>query len=281
MSASGGYVDNIVNGERVALEINCVSNADLSVLKHNIETNLKRPLPRFTDRPGFMMCKGEPLAIVAGGPSVKKLIPRIAEFKNILVCGSAHDFLISQGIVPTYAVASDADPSGYLNNPHKKTTYLLASQCKPEVFDALEGYKVEMWNLRGQIAPEYEEDLAFFQGEGTISWGCTVTLNAIQISMMLGFQDLHFFGLDSCYANDGSSHAYAGPGEDNKIWVEIGEERQCFLTSLAWMAQAEQFFRLVEVDGRYFHSTIHGGGLIAEMVRQGEPGLSDLVSLHA
>jgi hypothetical protein len=281
MGAAGGYVDNVIDGQVTPLEIRCVSNADLDVLRRNVETNLKRPLPRFTDRQGFMMARMEPLAIVAGGPSVKALLPRISEFKNILVCGSAHDFLISHGVVPTYALVSDANPGGYLSNPQKETTYLLASQCKPEVFDGLASHNIEMWHLRGQVTETESEEAQFFPGERTISWGCTVTLNAVQIAMMLGFQDLHFFGLDSCYAEDATSHAYAGPQEDQVIRVEVGPARRAFLTTMGWAAQAEQFFRLVEIDGQFFHSTIHGDGLIAEMVRQGEPGLSDLVSLHA
>ena len=45
------------------------------------------------------------------------------------------------------------------------------------------------------------------------------------------------------------------------------------------MEQANQFFKLVEVDGQFFHSTIYGDGLIAAMVRYGDQALSTFVSL--
>ena len=69
----------------------------------------------------------------------------------------------------------------------------------------------------------------------------------------------------------------AGSLEYQKVPAKVGERE--FISDLGLMEQANQFFKLVEVDGQFFHSTIYGDGLIAAMVRYGDPALSTFVSL--
>lgn len=283
--ADDGYVDYLDAEGRVApLKINTYTLVERQRLRDNIELNLKRPLPRFVGRENFCQVKPGPIALVSSGPSLRETINDLRDFEVVMTCGSAHDFVAKAGIVPTYAVVSDAgkEDKGNLTLAHKDTTFLLASQCDPGLYEHLKDHKVEMWHYRGQATQSEEEEAELLKGEPSICWGCTVTLNSISLALMLGYQHLHFFGFDNNYEDYGlSSHCtqIAGGYEYEKMPVTVGPEKKMFITNLNLINQVNQFFRILEVDGRFFHVTLHGDGLTAEMIRQGESGLSEYVTL--
>lgn len=251
-------------------------------LAANIAANLKRPLPRFVHREGFGLIKEAPLAVVAAGPSLRDTIDRVRDFKNILVCGSAHDFVVRAGIVPTYALVCDGgkEDKGNLSLPQKETTYLIASQCDPSLFDHLKDYKVEIWNYRGQAKATLAEEHELLNGEPSLSWGSSVSIVAIHLCMMLGFQRLHFFGLDSCYGDHGMAHhceEIAGSMAYQKMPATCAG--RTFISDLALMEQASQFWRIVEAQHQFLHCTLYGDGLISWMADHGEPGLAQYVTV--
>ncbi len=282
-----GYVDYLdAEGRAAPLTIKTYTLIEKQRLRDNIEANLKRPLPRFVGRANFCQVKPGPIAIVSSGPSLRETINDLRDFEVVLTCGSAHDFVVKAGIIPTYAVVCDAgkEDKGNLSLPNDKTTFLLASQCDPGLFEHLKGHKVEMWHYRGQATSTEspEDEAALLKGEPSIGWGSTVTLNAITLSLMMGYQHMHFFGFDGCYGDYGlASHCgpIAGGLDYEKMPVQVGPEKRVFITNLNLLNQVEQFFRIMEIDGRFFHVTLHGDGLTAEMVRQGEAGLDEYVTL--
>ena len=249
-------------------------------LDRNVRANIKRPHPRPFDRPDALEIKNEPLAIVAGGPSLSRTLDQLREFKNVLVVASAHDFVSQAGISMTYALIGDGIPTmaDYLRYPQKNCTYLLASQLDQKCFDAVEGCPVEIWHYAHQVEPEA------FNGERALISGASCTIVAVQAALIMGYQHLHFFGFDCAFEMD--THAY--PITDNVvhnevITVKVGDEKTPIRTTLSLSTQALCFFEIVRSDdpGRYFHSTIHGGGLIAEMTRQGNAELRQRVAVAA
>ena len=283
MDQAEGYIDTVRDDGSVGpLKIETHTLIAQEQLAKNVSENILRDVPRFHGRPGFAECRHESIAIVGAGPTLRETVDKLREFEHILVCGSAHDFVVRAGIVPTYALVSDGgkEDKGNLSLPQAETIYILASQCGPGLFDHLADHKVEMWHYRGQCATDPKEEAEILKGEPAISWGSTVTINAVQMAMLLGFQDLHFFGFDSCYGDYGMAHHccdISGALEYKKFPAKIGDQE--FISDLGLMEQANQFFKLVEVDGQFFHSTIYGDGLIAAMVRHGDPALSTFVSL--
>lgn len=275
------YIDVVRDGAVTQLEIVCTSFVRPEALAENVRTNIKRDVPRFHKVSGLQVSKHDPLAIVAGGCSVQRTIDTVRGFEKKLACGSAHDWMVEQGITPTYALITDgvSNMKNCITKPQKETTFLLASQCEPALYDRLSGHKIEMWHFRGQVTADPDEEKEIFQGEPVFNWGCTVTLNSIAMALMMGYQHLHFFGFDSCYPDFKNTHAYNAHSAfiPDKHFVRVGPRG--FITDMGMMAQAEQFFRLVQVHGQYFHSTIHGDGLIAEMVNQGDPALLNYISL--
>lgn len=283
MEQPHGYVDVIRDDGRVVpLKIETRTFIEREQLAKNITANLGRDLPRFVDRLGFGQIRNEPLAIVGAGPSLSETVNRVRDFENVLVCGSAHDFLVRQGVIPNYAVVCDGgkEDKGNLSLPQKETAYLIASQCDPGLFDHLSGFHVELWHYRGQATETLEEEAVLLNGEPGLAWGSCVGIVSISIARMLGFRHLHLFGLDSSYGNYGMDHhccKIAGSMEYQKVPATVAG--RTFISDLALMEQANQFFRYVEDQYQYFHATIHGDSLIAHMVRHGEPGLEKLISL--
>jgi hypothetical protein len=253
-------------------------------LAENIRVNIERPVPRFASRPGLGIARvpAEPLAIVAAGPTLNDTIDRVRGFKNILVCGSAHDHLVRAGIVPTYALVCDGgkEDKGNLSLPQAETTYIIASQCDPGLFEHLKDHKVEMWHYRGQASPDLDAERVLLKGEPSLSWGSSVTVVSIQLCMLLGFQDFHFFGFDSCYGRHGIDHHCTqvhGALDYQKMPATVAG--RTFISDLALMEQCNQFFRIVEAQGEFFHCTFYGDGLIAWMAKNGEPGLETYITV--
>ena len=252
--------------QRLALLV--VSHSSDAERISNVQINIKRNLPRLRELPGLFLKRGEPLAILGGGPSLKDNLDKIKQFKYTMVAGSPHDFLIQNGIVSSFAVATDAIPDSlrHYQHPHKDTSYLLASQCPPELFDRLEGHKVCLWHFLGQI------DEKHYNGEGSNFWGCMVGVNCIQMAFWLGFQELHFFGFD-CSLTDTETHSYDvteyADLMSKRTLATVGEEKNQFWTTAGLLAQVEHFLEIFRsTDGYYLKGYVYGPGLLADVIRQ-------------
>src|SRR5262249_8099191 len=93
----------------------------------------------------------EPIALVCSGPSLAQTWEEIKGFYKILTCSGAHNFLIERGIVPTWHAETDprAHKACFVKPSHAAVEYLIASNCHPDLFDALEGRTVRLWHVMG------------------------------------------------------------------------------------------------------------------------------------
>ncbi len=240
-------------------------NAPLDGIMRNIKRNLRRDLPRLHQLARYGQYAGpEPLAIVAGGPSLNKTLDKLRVMDRIMVCGTAHDHLVRAGFYPNYAVLCDADPASadFIQKPLDGCHYLVATCCHNVVFERLRDHRVTMWNT-------FHGDRDCFGGEPIIQGGCTATLRAISIGVMLGYLRQEFFGLDSSFEDDDDHHAYPGAVEQpERINVRVGgDDGRVFRTTPGWLAQATHFREMVRNMGYMFSPVVHGDGLIAEMMK--------------
>ena len=275
------------DGKEVPLIVVCKARIPESVRADNVKRNIQRPVQRYMNLPYLMRQRADPIALVGGGPSVAKYLDKIREFKAVMACGSAHDYLVTNGITPTYALATDPaeETINYYQHRSEKTMYLLASQCNPNMYEWLEDHAVVMWHFRGQI-----DDETVFQGEPQISWGCMVGVNAVQMALLLGYQHQHYFGYDCCVG--ARSHAYDLPEWENKeineartiatITSETGEQSQ-FCTTTALITQAAQILEVYKSeDGMYLKGYVYGNGMFANIIRQSPPTMANwLVAVDA
>lgn len=257
--------------------VNTTAAIDSGITLEMMKKNIKRNLPRLHQLPEFKKIKREPIALVGGGPSLKDTKEELREFKNIIACGSAHDYVIEQGIVPTYATVCDPDAisANYLKYPHKDVNYLVSSGCDTAVYKALDGFKLTQWHcysdeyLKHQA--ELEED---FQAVGG---GCTVGLRSLSIALMFGYSDIHFFGFDSCLGVNKEHHAYGFTDEAKEqlghiYQVRLGMNKQMNTEKIFYcagyqLAQCSHFKEFYQQYHKFFTPTFHGEGLMTEVIR--------------
>lgn len=198
---------------------------------------------------------------MAGGPSLNDTIGELRQFRNIMVCGSAHDHIVSLGIKPTYSVFCDAGSAiPFFKRKQKDCTYLLATQCDPALFDHLSDCQITMWDLNGFV------DASEFNGRGRINGGTTAALRAPSLALVLGFSDFHLFGVDSSFDNDVGRHAYDYEDETEGapfVYAKVNE--RVFLTTKQFIAQAQDFQQICTNYGTMFSVKVYGDSLMAEV----------------
>lgn len=232
-----------------------------NVVDEVISTNLTATMEREYDLMQLGAEEGKGLvSIVGAGPSLAFTYKDISG--DIIACNSAHDFLIGKGIVPRYAMLWDAHAViAKVFTPHKDVTYLVGSRCHPDVFTKLEGYKVKVFHVLGDAQIE-DHLLRYKKNEPMIGGGSSSATRAAYVAGALGYQGaMHFFGVDSSYANDEETHVSGSVVEQKKMKLRCCGE--WFLVA-PWMAMQAGDFKLLipHLEARGFKIIIHGTGLV-------------------
>lgn len=247
----------------------------------NVVRHARLDLPRLHKEPGFMQKKGpnRRIALIGGGPSLKKHIETLKKFDGeTLVCGSPNDYVLSQGIVPTYVALCDPDAimADYVRITHPDVKYLVASGCHDAVFERLKDHKVVLWHCHSdEYAKAMQEADPDYFGVGG---GCTIGLRGLSIAIVMGYEEIHFFGFDSCMGEENEHHAYDFVTDTEVIGeiyqIKVGSlydgaegASKTFYCAGYHLAQAEQFKLFYSQYGKSFNPTFHGGGLLEATAR--------------
>lgn len=258
---------------------------DRDTARANIVHAMTLGLPEIDQLPEWEKNKfGEPIAIVASGPSLRYTLAELAGFKIIMLAGSVHDFAISRGVKPSYTVLVDPTPkvvASYLKRRSSTCNYLVSSMCDRDVFEHLVAYPVTMWHCGGEL--NGEDILNGIVPKETTSLsggGIGVGLKCVDIANRLGYYEQHLFGFDSCVdPNSGATHAFPlndpenefalGTGKD-LIDLKVGvnkETARAFRVPNYLAAQAWCFEKLLKTSDGAANFTVHGDGVFAEMLR--------------
>lgn len=209
----------------------------------------------------------EPIAIVCYGPSLKWTWQELKKFKYIITCSGAHQFLLEHGIVPTWHV--DLDPREHkvkmLGTPHKDVEYLIASCCHPTMWDKLEGFNVKLWHI---YANESNRDLplVYPRGEWILTGGNNVGLRCLVIARVMGFRNMHVFGMD-CSFHDKNAHHAGQHLNANKQIYEVPYGGRMYYCEPVMIDYARQFFHEMQ-QLPDIHVSLHGQGLLQHMAHQ-------------
>ena len=198
----------------LAVERGCLIS-DETVRDHQ-KSCLNRELPELTGRP-----EHDGVAVIIGGsPSLDWYLDDIrslmADGAQTFAVNGAYKHLLSQGIVPGVCVLADGLPevAGYVRGHHPGTRFLVASQCHPDVFDALEGADVTVWHCwNGADNEEHLKRLLterYGQAWVIVAGGTTVALRCLNIGHLCGYRTFRMYGVDSSFLN-GRTHAYDMP----------------------------------------------------------------------
>lgn len=231
---------------------------------NNINENLKRDIPRLFDKLPLSSAEGT-CALVAGGPSLITQLDDLKKFNgDIFSCGTVHDFLIGNGIIPKYHVVLDPDVEtvDFITKPQKEITYLLASQCHEKTFEALKNNKILMWHAFISMDDE-GTPLSDFNGEKSIRGGDGVVLRAYPLASLLGYKQFHFFGFDCSFPLDcKDQHVYRYDLPDMEEQVSVSIDGNKYYTTFGLMIQLKTFITYISLS-QGLEFVVHGDSLVS------------------
>lgn len=216
------------------LQLEMRVNVTDSQLLSNLRNTKKLGLPQVQ----VMVDNKKTLAICGSGPSLRNthgLIPKDAE---ILALNGAYKYLCQQGRIPEYFAMLDSREvnSNFLEICNPETTFLIASQCHPKIFDCLRNNLVGVFHLNTPTTKSVFEDEDLYVGGGG-----TIGITAMALAIALGYRSIILYGMDSSYEGD-VRHVQHQPQNDKEEVVEVWVQDRKYFTSMAMADQVMNFF---------------------------------------
>lgn len=277
-----GWVPNVWKcGGYTSLPVMNGVNVTHETILENVRSSVQRDQSWFT---GFGEHRGRAV-IVGGSPSLKERIVDIRAHKRggakVIALNNAWRSLIEGGVMPDILVLLDARRENveFVRDLPKSIKCFVASQCHPDVFDALSDHDVVVWHNGFGTNEALKEILAPWWGEGEnqrpcvlVPGGGTVGLRSLWLCAFSGYRTIHMYGCDSSFSDTGLHHAYAQPLNDGDRAIEVvmvigGKERR--YRAAPWMVrQVEEFKETwadLRKDGVSIH--VHGYGLLPDVAK--------------
>lgn len=235
---------------------------DTRLRDEQIKINLNKVKERFQPSEGK---RKEPIAVVCFAPSLNDTWEQLKDFKYIMTCSGAHKFLIDRGIIPTYHV--DLDPREHkikiLGTPHNNVEYLIASTIHPKYLDYLNEHncKAKLWHI---FANEEDGARVLPRGEWLVTGGSSVGLRCITLARLMGFTDLHVFGMDGNVRESGS-HTDAHPNAPKEHYeTEYNGKKYLTTPSMLHCAKEtpKELDQMPDVTVKFY-----GEGLLQDMMK--------------
>lgn len=248
-------------------------NVDDETIQRNIASAIRRGHPQMRRQSP----QAQRVCIVGGGPSLATTFDELRELvfggAKLVTVNGAYQYCLERNLKPTAQIVMDARESNarFVSPEVPGCQYVLASQCHPATFDAVEG-RDNVWIFHAMnpdaIEKQILDDYYFGQWHGVVG-GTTVAMRAVMLLRMVGFLRFDLFGIDSCFM-DGAHHAYAQPENDHdrprKVVAhpsghsEMAREFAC----APWhIKQVEDFLAMIRYNGDNFLLNVHGNGLLA------------------
>ena len=174
----------------------------------NIRASAKIKAPVFNERKE----REGSFIFVAGGPTLKGYVKELKKrYKNgdvICTSNNTHDFLIKNGIIPTYTIVMDPKKivAEYIKKPRKGVKYFIATCCNPKVAGGLLKKKMDVTKLCIGYGIQDESDLDVqkelypeIKYTHYLVGGTMTGLRAMCFATLLGYRKIEYYGFDSCF----------------------------------------------------------------------------------
>jgi hypothetical protein len=254
-----------------------MNTSDDTLLEH-IKSAVRRGHPQMRTWPA----RGDRICLVGSGPSLKdteeELRQLVWEGAQVVTLNGAYQWCIDHGIQPKTQIVMDARASNarFVDPDVSGCRYVLASQCHPKTWDAVDGRPdVWMWHavVRKDDAITEFLDAYYLKQWFGIGGGTSVATRALTMLRMAGYLRFDLFGIDCCWMGS-SHHAIEQPenAKDQRIAVEVGandrpETMRTFHAAPWHIKQFEDFCTVLKLNGQHFHLNIHGDGMLAYLLR--------------
>jgi len=264
---------------RVAADMaNGKMNTDDDQLLKNIAASIRRGHTQWRAGP----VRPERICLVGSGPSLadteQELRQAIWDGAILVTLNGAYHWCIEHGLKPQTQIVMDARPSNarFLMPTVPKCNYLLASQCDPKTWDAVED-REHVWIFHAVVKQEgVASDVldTFYAGQWIgIGGGTTVVTRAINLLRIAGYVRYELFGIDCCWQGD-VHHAMPQPENVNDRWALVSagvrdkpETMREFRVSPWQLKQAEDLLTIMKVNGKHFILSSHGNGMFTYLLQ--------------
>jgi len=254
-------------------------NTDEATLAVHVAGAIRRRHPQVWGQP----MKPDVVAIVGSGPSLadteRELVDLVFAGAKVVTLNGAYQWCLARNIRPSAQIVLDARPSTarFVVPDVPQCRYYVASQCHPDVFDAVAGRPhVGLWHAVGADDGPLADILTDYYGKGrwsSIHGGTSVGTRAIGLLRTLGFGRLHLFGIDCCWIGD-AHHAIDQPENagEKRLRVTLAPSDRPDLARDFWCApwhlkQLEDLLVMIRFNGESFLLDIHGDGAAAYALR--------------
>ena len=241
----------------IRLILHMEGTATQEEMNANVTATLARGYVRLND---YLGRYSGTVSICGSGPSLESTLHELHD--DILAINGAIGVLLAHDFIPKWAMIWDASPlCEAFAIPHPDVTYLIGARCHESVFRRLQGCKVIVWHAGGdhnimELMKERQITDAIVNG------GSAGVTRALYLAFALGYRDLHVFGADSCYSDDGKTHATgASVVPEKSMSVFLGGKN--FRTTPEWCAQVEEI-KMIYPNFRALGApiTAHGTGML-------------------
>jgi hypothetical protein len=226
-------------------------------LRANIAACLKRDYTPFTE---YLSGAHKRVASLCGsGPSIADTLPQITG--DVFACNAAHDYLLSNGVKPRYAMLFDAAQMivKFIEKPQDGVTYLIASRCHPDVIDHFQGSDCVIWHADGDGCTHEELEKAD-RPEPVINGGTAAVTRGLFVLYAMGYRTIHVHGADSSFRN-GETHIRKSLADEQTLRVFCYGR---WFETAPWMAVQIEDFKLIAPALRDagVRIVVHGTGLL-------------------
>lgn len=241
----------------------------------NIAASIRRGLPQIRTMP----VRSERVVLLGSGPSLETHVTKIRDLlfdgAKLVTTNGAYHWAIAHNFRPSMQIVIDgrAFNARFVEPAVPQCKYVLASQCHPATFDAVDGR--DAWIFHAVDPDGVTKDLLddyYLERWQAIAGGTTVIMRGLCMLRTIGYLRFDLFGVDSCLM-DGQSHAFAQPENERDKIVTVNAHpdghpelgRQFHATP--WMLkQVEDFLQIIRVNGDHFLLHVHGDGLLAHVL---------------
>jgi 6-hydroxymethylpterin diphosphokinase MptE-like len=249
-------------------------NVEEAIILDHVRSAIRRGHPQIRPQaPTY-----DRIALVGSGPSLaeteQELVQAVREGAKLVTLNGAYHWCLAHNLQPRTQIVLDARPSNarFVQPEVPGCRYVLASQCAPEVWDAVAG-RPQVWIFHastGLSGPLREILDTFYQGQWFgVTGGVTVLTRALNLLRALGYLRFDLFGCDSCWMH-GEHHAMAQPenAHDKCVrlrvwWPGDPTKGRTFICSPWHLKQFEDFLQTIRINGNNYQIAVHGHGLLA------------------
>lgn len=254
--------------EKVILKVETTCNTTDKQLLKNLRATKDRPMAELgLSPPNFDL-----LVICGSGPSLLKYYKQVAKIwprHEVMALNGAYRALQGIGVIPKYYAQLDARPVNvnFVEKPDENTTFLLASQCAPEMFQHLCEQYIQVFHLNTPTTKQVFQDAPLYFGGGS-----TIGTTAIALGAALGYRAIAILGYDSSYV-DGRSHIIDQSQNAGQPTLDVWVEDRQYISSPALAKQVEEFRPWIKELTKVFPDLdirLFGEGLLYDYILHGQ-----------